>query len=120
MMIDGWLLFLGEAPMVGLDPMPAFAPQSDNPTPDNSAQDWFSFYTAHDTFSAAMEDVRDFWQIGEDDEDGEDVPDFPLPVRVHDDGRMEIFDTDRSSLLATYTSDDIFEAFGLTFPEKDT
>lgn len=118
-MLDGWLLFMAEAPFIGLDPMPAFSPNSDAPLPKDCAKDWFSVYSALPTLAAAMEEARDFWEPEDDEEEG-GAPDFPLPVRVHDDGRLEIFDTDRSSLIATYTPEDIFKAFGLTPPTKDT
>lgn len=118
-MLDGWLLFMAEAPLIGIDPMPAFSPNTGAPMTKGDANEWFTIYNALPTLAEAMEEVRDFWDP-EDNEEESAAPDFPLPVRVHDDGRLEIFDTNRSSLIATYTPEDIFKAFGLTPPKKDT
>lgn len=106
----GFMAFMAQSPIVGLDPQPSWAPQETTPTP-TTAQAWAEeIYQAHADLADALIEAE------EDSADVEDT-DTVFPVCVHDDGTLVVFDGTNPAPWRTYTAADVFGAFGMRAPE---
>lgn len=116
--MDGWMIFMGDAPMIGLDPQPSGAPIVDNGMPTDAAgwADAYNLFTRFAEANQCVADDRDSLEDSDIETDDDDPLDFILRVRVHDDGSLEIFDDNATEPFTTYTAKDIFDAYGMPFP----
>jgi hypothetical protein len=120
-MLKGYMSFLAEAPIIGLDPHPAYAP---DPAPEAyGAHVWARLYHVEkdkaDLEREAQEDLearRDAYELG-DMEDFDEETDQIFPVTVSDSGTLTVMDPDGSFVLREYTPPDIYRAFGMSCPE---
>lgn len=116
---SGYMAFRSDAPLIGLDPHPGWAPQ-DNPSTKDAAG-WFEAYgCCPDKKEVETEVGEDYVArliaVEEGDLEDADDPDVIFPVVVHDDGRLEVFQENPRHLIADYTVEQIYDAFGMTVP----
>jgi hypothetical protein len=120
---QGWMAFSAEAPMIGLDPHPAYAP--DAPRLPRDAEDWAETYhvgpSREDLEAEAREDLESRLAAVEDGdlEDTEEEADVVLPVAVGSDGSLIVLDVDRHFEVARYTAEQVFGAFGMEVPRAE-
>lgn len=117
----GYMLFAAEAPIVGLDPHPAYAPCGE--TIARNVDGWFGVYGVFaDIDEARREAQSDHEARLEAFEDGDiedvDDPDFVLPVDVDDAGTVKVWDEGRTFLMAEWAPADIYRAFGMSLPSE--
>lgn len=116
----GYMLFMAEAPLIGLRPHPAWAPQDELKSAD--AEGYFAALGAYETREAALKDAEEDHQIRIEEveagnlEDADEVDDI-FEICVHDDGRIEVFQDAPRCLLAEYTIAQVYDAFGMTLPK---
>lgn len=120
-MRKGYMSFLTEAPIIGLDPHPAYAP--DTAPEASGAHVWSRLYHLNtdraELEREAREDLearRDAYECG-DMEDFDEETDIILPVTVSDDGLLTVMDPDGGFVLREYTPADLYGAFGMSCPE---
>lgn len=120
-MIRGYMLFTADTPLIGLDPHPAYAPEP--ATEAFGANVWARLYNVDPDRSKlereALEDLEAARRaVGEGDlEDWSDEPDLVFQVSVSDQGDLRVMDPDRPDLMAQYTPEQVYGAFGMTPPE---
>jgi hypothetical protein len=118
---QGWMAFSPEAPIIGLDPHPAYAP--DAPRLPRNEEDWAETYhvgpSRDDLEAEAREDLESRLAAVEegDLEDTEEEADVILPVAVGSDGSLIVLDIDRRFEVARYTAEQLFGAFGMEAPK---
>lgn len=120
-MIKGFMLFAADTPIIGLDPHPAYAPDA---VPEAfGAATWARLYHVNtdrgELEREAQEDLqaaRDAVDEG-DLEDCSEEPDEVFPVSVSDGGVLTVMDPDGNYVMAEYTPEQVYGAFGMTAPE---
>lgn len=127
-MKSGYMAFLVDAPMVGLDPHPAYAPQ-DNITRFD-AGGYFEALGAEVDKGVLEKMLAEDTQAQEQavaNGDLEDMgePDIIFDVDVYDDGMVEIFyrhieggEVVSRDLLRRYSVAQVYDTFGMTMPHK--
>lgn len=119
----GFMLFMSEAPMIGIDPQPCGAPEPLDPLPTDGAvwatQVYYGEPTKGPLLISAAQDVeaRQEHLDHTDEEDDEEEPDVVLQVAVDDDGTLHVFDGDDQEPFRTFTARQVFKAYGVPFPE---
>lgn len=116
----GYLAFSADPPMIGISDHPAWAPDARQRC--FGAEQWAAAYGVRSDEGEVLLQVReDFNEQAEavacgDLEDAPEDLDAVLPVRVHDDGRLDVLHG--SKVLASYSAQDVYGAFGMTPPEN--
>lgn len=119
-MVRGYMLFAAEAPLIGLDPHPAYAPEE---APEAfGAAVWARLYQVGTDREALMTEARQdlearrgAYEAG-DLEDHEEGADLMFPVTVSDAGVLTVLDPESGHVLAKYGPDQVYGAFGMTPP----
>ena len=119
-MMRGYMLFAAEAPLIGLDPHPAYAPEE---APEAfGAAVWARLYQVGTDREALMTEARQdlearrgAYEAG-DLEDHEEGADLMFPVTVSDAGVLTVLDPESGHVLAKYGPDQVYGAFGMTPP----
>lgn len=117
-----YMAFCFDAPFIGLDPHPACAP--DRAIESFDAEGYAKALHAVPTREALQNEIEDDFEAALDAyKDGylEDVGEMDVVhrVRITDDGIIAIFDTDMTDIpFATHTVAEVYEAFGMTMPER--
>ena len=121
----GWMAFAADAPMIGLDPHPGYAPNEEIVATD--AESWAECYGFCASLEEAQSEVKDDYEAmrqAMDEGDLEDAgePDIIFPVSVNDEGRLVVYHADESGVeeIARYTAEQVFEAFGMQVPRAPT
>jgi len=116
----GYLAFLAEPPLVGLDPHPAWAPEA---PASHDADGFFLAYGASASREALEREIAEDLRarldaVAAGDLEDADEADVILAVRIHDDGRMEVRDRDHPEdpPLRIHQMSEIYAAFGLPVP----
>lgn len=120
-MVNGYMLFAADTPIVGLDPHPAYAPDA---APEAfGAVVWARLYHVNpdrtELEREALEDLqaaRDAVEAG-DLEDWSEEPDEVFPVTVSETGVLTVMDPDGQYVMAEYAPADVYGAFGMSCPE---
>lgn len=118
----GYMTFMAEPPLIGLRTQPGSAPFEEGPKTFD-AEGWGEAYSLYATREEAEADAKEHLEtirqaVADGDmEDGDEEPDFVMPVAVHDDGRLEIRETPEGEAIETYTAEQIYGAFGMKLPE---
>ena len=119
----GYMLFMAEPPMAGLGDHPATAPSSDIAPHD--AESFASAYGLFETrgeaeAEASADQAAQLDAVEDEDLEDMDEPDVAMPVRIHDNGTLEVLaDSPEGDVMASYTADEVYGAFGMTRPEPD-
>lgn len=106
--MDGWMTFLAERPLCGIDPHPAYAPNIEGDNPTNAAE-WAEVYGVFSSLREANLSIAEDADIIEDDD-----ADVALRVRVDDDGTLHIFDDMDQSPFVVFSAEDVLKAYGIT------
>ena len=111
--------FAADAPMVGLDPHPAWAPQETISSFD--AKGYAEALGAYETRAEALLDLgahnealQEAVEAG-DLEDAEEMDDI-FRVEIHDDGRIDVWHEDPDYVFASCTMAEIYDAYGMKMP----
>jgi len=115
----GYMAFCADAPLVGLDPHPAWAPQEEITSFD--AEGYAAALSVYDTLEEAKTESDDDHAARVDaveagDLQDADEPDDIFEVAVHDDGRVEVFHETPRYVINTFTIQEAYEAFGMEMP----
>jgi len=117
----GYMAFMGDTPMIGLDPHPGSAPMDTPPSFD--AAGWFEAYGGETDLQALERELADDHRARLEDvasgdlEDCDEEPDFALPVRVEADGTLHVFAADgETEPMRSYTVADVYGAYGMAIP----
>jgi len=114
-----FMAFCAEAPLVGLDPQPGWAP--DEVIESFDAEGYAKALHANDDRSALEREAREDHQARQeayeagDLEDVDDI-DMVFEVTIHDDGRVEVIHDDPRYVFASFTVAEAYEAFGMSMP----
>lgn len=116
---SGYMAFMSEAPIVGLDPHPGYAPQDVVST--NDVEGWFRAYNCETDRTVLEAEITDSHEaqvqaVKDGDLEDTDEPDFILPVTVHDDGQLDVHDETGQHLIVSYTTSEVYGAFGMKIP----
>jgi hypothetical protein len=114
-----FMAFCSEAPLVGLDPHPGWAPQEEISSYD--ATGYFEALGAYETLAAAKEDIQSDYDarlqaVEDGDLEDADEADQIFEVTIHDDGRVEVIHDTPRYVFATFTIKEAYEAFGMEMP----
>lgn len=124
----GYMSFLSDAPVCGLRHTPAGGPDEELAAKAKTGAEWADAYgCAHAQYNALLQIASDDAEAAQrEPEDDEDEPFFEMddiyPVHIDDEGTVFIFlsGTHGPEHDLRYTAKDIFDTFGMTFPEKTT
>lgn len=120
---EGYMLFAAEAPMIGLDPQPAYAPNSEVQSLEQYG--WAQAYSVNENRAELEAEAKDDHEHRLQEveagnlEDADDM-DVVLPVKVFADGSVEVFHEGESGellMFRIYTAEDMYtKAFGMEVP----
>jgi hypothetical protein len=120
-MIKGFMLIAADTPMIGLDPHPAYAP---DPVPEAfGASTWARLYHVDPDRAKLEQEAQDDLQAARDAVEEGDLEDCAqeadevFPVSVSDGGVLTVMDPDGKYVMAEYTPEQVYGAFGMTAPE---
>lgn len=120
-MFRGYMLFASDTPLVGLDPHPAYAP---DPAPEAfGGPVWARLYHVDPDRSKLEQEAQDDLQAARDAVEEEDLEDCAqeadevFPVSVSDAGVLTVMDPEGAYVMAEYTPQQVYGAFGMTTPE---
>lgn len=120
-MVKGYMLFSADTPIIGLDPHPAYAPDS---SPEAfGAGIWARLYHVGPDRAALEREALDDLQAAReaveegDLEDCSEEPDEVFPVTVSDLGVLTVMDPEGQYEMAQYTPDQVYGAFGMAPPD---
>lgn len=116
-----YMAFAAEAPMIGLDPHPGYAPAEEIKSFDAAGymealgadEDRAKVEALVDDHHASILDAVERGDM-EDADDKDDIH----AVEISDDGQVKVFHEAPYYLIATYTMSDIYEAFGMEMPAQ--
>lgn len=116
---NGFMIFLSDTPIVGIDPHPASAPNGSNKADPLAA--WKERYAVFETEAEAQtcidEDFESRKLEAEEDEEmevGDEPDELVLPVHVHADGRLDVFDDAAATEpFVSHSPEQICEAYGM-------
>lgn len=120
----GFMMFMAESPIIGIDPQPAYTPEAPAVLPTDGAV-WATQVYHAEVGAAGLRHmaIDDAYAHAEmraecrDDDDDEDEPDVVMQVAVDDDGTLHVFDQGSLEPFRTFTARQVFEAYGVPFPE---
>ena len=116
----GFMLFMAEAPLIGLHIQPGYAPAEE--ITSNDAEGYYkalniyalreeALQSAKDTHDNLLEDVE-----AGNLEDCDDIDDV-FEVEIDDAGNLTIFCDDAGTIMEKYHISDVYHAFGMNFEE---
>jgi len=115
------MLIAADTPIIGLDPHPAYAPET---APEAfGASLWARLYHVSSDRSNLEKEAQDDLQAArdaveeEDLEDCSEVADEVFPVSVSDAGVLTVMDPGGNHVMAEYTPEQVYGAFGMTTPD---
>jgi len=116
-----YMAFAAEAPLIGLDPHPGYAPADEIKSFD--AAGYMEALAAEEDRSIIEEHVKDHHEsileaVACGDMEDADEMDEIFEVEIHDDGRVDVIHDDPRYVFATFTIEQAYEAFGMKMPAK--
>lgn len=114
-----FMAFMAEAPIVGLDPHPGWAP--DEAIESFDAEGYAKALGAYDDRAKIEAEIAADHNAREDaveagDMDDCDEADSIFEIEVHDDGRIDVIHDDPRYVFASFTIREVYETFGMTMP----
>lgn len=113
--IQGYMTFMCEAPIVGLDPQPGNAPGENDKT--DPLEFWKDAYFVHEDRKSAEQAVADFAESMKAEVAAGNLQDFEeefvLPVVLFEDGSVHVHDRFENAPMRIYTAADMLGAFGI-------
>lgn len=127
-MRQGYLLFMGEAPEIGLKFQPSIVPGMPDRLDAHGFADAYNLFDSRDQAESCAEEERRARRHARERGDLSDLPcqDIPMRVRVHDDGRLDILSVDADSfacggdgIIFSADAASIYRSFGMEPPQRD-